>query len=106
MSKAMDVLDTPSANAIQAYCATLAQERGLTLERVRWSHTPLPDHHQNPYRLLMCITYPFIWDCELWFTESEVLGYATDITTAVVEAKIRTEVEDSYRVWKKWKEEG
>ena len=58
MSDAMDVLDTPSARAIRAFCYTLARELGLTLDSVGWGCAEHPDHRDDPYHLALTLTRP------------------------------------------------
>jgi hypothetical protein len=49
----MDVIQSPSAEALWAYCCTLAQEFGLTLESVRWGIALHPEHVHDCYNLTL-----------------------------------------------------
>jgi len=93
MSAPIDVLYTPGAKEIKAYCRALAQELGLTLEDARWLYE-VPDQAQAGYRLVVSVTQPFEARPEFWFTHEQVLGYATGETTVAIQSEIRQDLED------------
>jgi hypothetical protein len=90
----MDVIRSRSAEKIRAYCHTLAQELGLTLEcQPCWTYLDLPDMEQPPYSLTLSVTAPFKATPEFWFTRAQVLGYATGKTKAAIQSKMRQDLE-------------
>jgi hypothetical protein len=90
----IDVRYSRSAAEIVAYCTTLAQELGLTLEDAPyWTHTDLPAMEQPPYALTLSVTQPFEALVPFRFTREEVLAYATGTTKAAIDSRIRTDLE-------------
>ena len=87
-----DVPRSRSAKEIKAYCKTLANELGLTLDYVLWGRA-LPDNREDRYNLTVSIVKPFQADPQFWFTAEKVRGYAKDTTKAAIEHEIRHELE-------------
>jgi hypothetical protein len=93
----MDVMTSPSAHAVLASCHALAQALALTLEDVWWEHAFSPDHAEDFCCLALSITQSPPVTLQLWFTRTQVLGYATGETTDAVEGRIRTALETHLR---------
>ncbi len=89
----IDVITSPSSQKILVYCRYLARELGLSVEDVWWGYASCPDHVENPYYLHMHVTKPFNAIPEFWFTDAQVLGYASDNTTEVIQSEIRQDLE-------------
>jgi hypothetical protein len=90
----IDVMYSRSAAEIVAYCKTLAQELGLTLEdSPYWAHSDLPAMEQPPDALTLSVTKPFEALVPFRFTREEVLEYAKGTTKAAIESRIRTDLE-------------
>src|SRR5215510_3465329 len=88
------VRDSQSANAIRAYCVTLAQEIGLTLESSPyWTSTTLPAMGRKPYSLVLSVTEPFKALVPFSYTREEVLAYITGETKVAIQSQIRKELE-------------
>lgn len=90
----IEVMYSRSAVEIVAYCKTLAQELGLTLEdSPYWAHSSLPAMEQPPYALTLSVTKPFEALVPFHFTREEVLEYVKGTTKAAIESRIRTDLE-------------
>ena len=92
------IRDSHSAKDIEAFCVAQAQELGLTLAYPPYrSSTDLPAMEHPPYGFVLSVAEPFEALIPFYFTCEEVIGYATGTTKAVIEHKIRHELESRLR---------
>jgi hypothetical protein len=89
----MRVITSSSSQKILTDCRALAGELGLSVESVWWAYALCPDHVEDPYSLHMHVTKPFNADPEFWFSDAQVLGYASGETTEAIRSKIRQDLE-------------
>jgi hypothetical protein len=93
----MDVIYSPSAKQIEAYCHTLAQELSLTLAYAEFRPTLWPDHTEDRFHLMISITSPLSAIAEFWYTREQVLGYATGESKVAIQSGIRQDLETRLR---------
>ena len=93
----MDVMTSPSAEAIRTYCHELAQELEITLVDACWGYTFAPAYTHPSYHLVLTLTQPLTTTLEFWFTRAQVLGYVVGMTKAAIRIQIRDALETRLR---------
>jgi hypothetical protein len=94
-AEALAIIRSPAARQIQADCRALAQHNGLHLTSVTWRLDVAPSCAQAPYRLTI-IGAP-LGSSLFWFTQEEITGYSTGVSTAGVQERIRADLEERLR---------
>ena len=89
-----DIIDSPNARAIRAYCEVAIRALGPTVQgEAGWGWPPSSSELQGPYNLVIRIHTPHFWNTYRPYTRADIEGYGAGTTTASIQHDIHCDLE-------------
>jgi hypothetical protein len=85
----LDVINSPNARAITAYCEAALRALGLTVAgEAGWGYPASAQSLQGPYTFIIRIHRPHFWETYHLYTSADIEGYGAGATTAAIQHDI------------------